>query len=754
MGRLQRGYQGSLRESDLTVTTPALKTGHVKTGHIPTGHGEPAPDREAGGSGGEGVGGMLIREIMSNKMVFLQPDDTFKDAIRLFQRTRLEGAPVVDGEMRVTGIFTRSHVFEGLLQERNLDEPVKSLMNTNVVTVSPEMTFADLANEVRGTQVGQAVVTTHEGRVVGMLTKVDVINALLDRTDFLSSELGSVVESMYNGAVAVNADGTVTILNPAAERILGLSGLGVIGQPVESVFPAFELGAVLSTGIPMIGRRLAIGNSVVVANSTPILQGDRVAGALAVFQDLTEYERVARELESTRKLHHTLDTVLELAYDGIVVVDSEGIVTMINRTLAEFLGVRRDDVIGKHCTEVLENSRLHIVAKMGVPEVGHIQMMRGNKYIVSRLPLVEDGRVVGAVGKVIFRGLGELKEIARRLETLENQLAYYKEELNRVSGARYTIESIVSSNVSMTRLKKEAQLAARGNATVLILGESGTGKELFAHAIHNASARRLHPFIKVNCAAIPENLLESEFFGYVEGAFTGARKGGKPGKFEMANGGTIFLDEIGDMAPALQAKLLRVLQEREIERVGGTGPIRVDVRIIAASNKDLGLMVQRGEFREDLYYRLNVICLSIPPLRERQEDVLPLAHHLIQKYNLEIGTRVKGISPEALTILQEYQWPGNVRELENVIERAMNLDIADMIRPEHFPPHLVGKSGLKPFRQAVAETSYREAVAEAEKKAILTALQKAGGNKTRAAKILGLSRSRFYEKLNQVGLGK
>lgn len=721
----------------------------------------------------KGGGGVLVKEFMSNRLAYLQPRDTLRQAIRLFRTTRLEGAPVVDGEGRVTGIFTKSILFDSLLDDRDLDEPVSKFMNQQVVTVSPNVSFAQISEQVRRTNVGQAVVATEDGLVVGMLTKVDIIRALLEHNDFLSSELGGVVNAMYNGVVAIDRNGRVTLINPAAERLLGVRAAELVGRPVEEVWPESGLLEILRSGTAEVGCRRVLGSSVVITNCTPIAHGEQIIGALAIIHDLTEYEAVATELESVKKLSHTLDTILELAYDGIIVVDEAGRVTMVNNALVQFIGRSRDQIIGKHVSEVLENSRLHEVARTGIPEIGQVQVIRGTPFIVSRLPIIEDGRVVGAVGKVMFRGLAELKEMARRLENLENQLDFYREQLTRVSGARYTLDNIISSNHLMQRLKVVARQAARSTSTVLLLGESGTGKELFAHAIHYASPRRSMPFVKVNCAAVPENLLESEFFGYADGAFTGAKKGGKPGKFELADGGTIFLDEVGDMAPALQAKLLRVLQDRELERVGGTETIRVDVRIIAASNKDLARMVADGLFREDLYYRLNVVTMVIPPLRERKEDILPLVHHLIEKYNHSLGVRVKGIAPDALAALQEYGWPGNVRELENVIERAMNLDVGDLIGVEHLPGQIAaaadaagesaaepagdstGEPGRPPARRAgrgtaLKQATFRQAVADAERQAIASALAASGGNKARAARMLGMSRSQFYEKLKKL----
>jgi transcriptional regulator with PAS, ATPase and Fis domain len=293
---------------------------------------------------------------------------------------------------------------------------------------------------------------------------------------------------------------------------------------------------------------------------------------------------------------------------------------------------------------------------------------------------------------------------------------------------------------------------AKGSSSVLILGESGTGKELFAHAIHNASSRCHGPFIKVNCAAIPEGLLESELFGYEEGAFSGARKGGKPGKMELANGGTLFLDEIGDMPLSMQVKMLRVLQEREFERVGGTKTIKLDVRVITATNKELEELASTGQFRCDLYYRLNIVSLTIPPLRERKDDIPLLCEMLLRKINHKLECFVDTISPECMARLTAYHWPGNVRELENVLERAVNImDEGVCILVEHLPSSI-----LTPKTNDAVEQTNRddltEARQDAEKNAIMKALATTGGNKSKAALLLHVNRSVFYEKLRRYNI--
>ena len=280
---------------------------------------------------------------------------------------------------------------------------------------------------------------------------------------------------------------------------------------------------------------------------------------------------------------------------------------------------------------------MHVVAKTGVAEIGERQTIHGRSLIVNRIPLKDGDRVIGAYGRVVFKTVEQLRELASKMNLLESKVKYYEEELTHLRGARYTFASIVGAGAAITAAKEEAERASRTDSTVLLRGETGTGKELFAHAIHAAGSRRAGPFIKLNCAAVPAELLESELFGYEEGAFTGARRGGKPGKFELAAGGTLFLDEIGDMPLPMQAKLLRVLQEKEVDRVGGTGSRRVDLRLIAATGRNLEEMVGQGTFRADLYYRVNVIPVRIPPLREHPEDLEAIAEAFLARLSADTG---------------------------------------------------------------------------------------------------------------------
>lgn len=464
-----------------------------------------------------------------------------------------------------------------------------------------------------------------------------------------------------------------------------------------------------------------------------------------------DIQSLVSQLERTQSQLEGLENIFEHAYDGVMVVDQKGLITRITQAYCRFLNVKQEEAIGKHCTEVLPNSRMHIVAQTGVAEVGEPMSIEGKEALVMRLPLRENGVLVGAVGKVMFRDVQELRTLAEKLDLLENKIKFYEKELQQYQKHRYTFRSIMGSSPALLRAKALAEKAASGKSTVLLLGESGTGKELFAHAIHAASSRHNNPFVRVNCGAIPAELLESELFGYVEGAFTGAKKGGKLGKFEAADGGTIFLDEIGDLPLAMQAKVLRVLQEKEVERVGSNQIQQLDIRVIAATHRDLEKMVASGEFRRDLYYRLNVFTINIPPLREREGDIPFLSNYLLGKIEREMGSATKMLDRRVEELFNLYSWPGNVRELQNALERASNVAEGHQIFIRDLPLYLQDLEGgqqLKALQPLALE------IAEAERRAISKALELSSGNKAKAAEILGIHRTNLYRKMEKYELAE
>lgn len=470
---------------------------------------------------------------------------------------------------------------------------------------------------------------------------------------------------------------------------------------------------------------------------------------------MENYRRESEIREENPLLTNFLVSVMEKIFDPVpvpmILIDSETRVRMINKVFADFLGFPREELIGRKVYDIDKNTRFPQVFETKRAEIAwKHRFENGHTAIVHRIPVLdENGEVKYGFGMVLFQDVEEFREIIEKNRLLETELRYYKKQLKEICGAKYDWENIVGGSEKMLQAKYMARRAAQTNSNVLLLGESGTGKELFAHAIHNGSGRSDSPFVKVNCAAIPSELLESELFGYEEGAFTGARKGGKVGKFELANGGSIFLDEIGDMPMEMQAKILRVLQEKEVERIGGNKPFRVDVRVIAATNKNLKGLVDAGKFREDLYYRLNVMTIEIPPLRERCGDLKDLVGILLKKLANQLGKCVNRVSSEAMEHLAAHRWPGNVRELENVLERAINLTDTDTIQPVHLPVYITQKS-KKVNESPIIPLD--DLVGDVEREAIKRCLEYTGGNKLRTAELLNISRSSLYDKIKKYGL--
>ena len=455
-----------------------------------------------------------------------------------------------------------------------------------------------------------------------------------------------------------------------------------------------------------------------------------------------------KEIDALREKSRFYETVLDNIYNGVIITDPEGKIIFFSKTYGNFLGIDPKETIGKHCTEVVENTRMHIVSKTGIPEIDHPHHIMGQDMVVQRIPIKMDGKIIAVYGQVMFKDVRDVHALSRKLNVLETKVELYEKELESLRSSKYTINHIVGNSEKITELKKLAIKAARTNAPVLLMGESGTGKELFAHAIHYASDRKSHPFIRLNCAAIPKDLLEAELFGYEPGAFTGAGLKGKPGKFELAHHGSIFLDEISDLPLEMQPKLLRVLEEKETERLGGTYPIKCDFRLIAATHERLDDLVERGKFRKDLYYRLNVIPFQIPPLRERKEDIPMIAENLVQIFNKELGMNVVKISREVLAIFENYDWPGNIRELGNVIERIFYSIDGDTIHAKHLPIFLQSMGKRSPSQQPTHIKRLRE---EMEREALIHAIR-ISDNKNKAAKLLGIHRTSLYKKMKKFNI--
>jgi transcriptional regulator with PAS, ATPase and Fis domain len=438
-------------------------------------------------------------------------------------------------------------------------------------------------------------------------------------------------------------------------------------------------------------------------------------------------------------------------HDAMTIVDNEARLVFISPIHEAFFGLKLGEGNGKPVEQVIENTRLHEVVATGKADVGAIQRMQGADRVVSRVPIKRDGRVLGAIGRVMFKGPQQLEALSRRIKDLEGELEFYKRETETLRARDYGLEAIIGRSPAVQRLRAQIAKVAALEIPVLIRGESGTGKELVAHALHQLSPRRDRSMINVNAAALPSNLVESELFGYEAGAFTGADKKGRKGKFEQAEGGTIFLDEIGDTPLDVQVKLLRVLQDRIVERVGGDSARTVDFRLVSATNQDLQSMVERGAFRLDLFYRISPIVIELPPLRERLDDIPLLVSKFLQDFAYRHARPVSGISPEALAELTERPWPGNIRQLQHEIERALVFSDGVMIGVEDLsdlPRRSQSASG--PTVQPNRQRELKHVVSEVQNEQIREAIATCGGNKKKAAANLGISRSFLYKRLAEI----
>ncbi len=489
-----------------------------------------------------------------------------------------------------------------------------------------------------------------------------------------------------------------------------------------------------------------------------VVNKDNVLVGVITSQEITK--GISSSASTFKKNEHTdnvLKVILESAYEGIVVVDQHGIIKEFNKAYSKFTGIPVEKAIGRHVRDVIDNTNLYNTVKTGLPERGVIQTIQGQPMIVHRIPIWKGNKLAGAIGMLIFKGVSEVYNIFERLQELNLQQPS-KITKPRASSSKnnpITLDRIIGESEEISNLKRLARKVAQTNTTLLITGESGTGKELFAKGIHQAGSQSNGPFVSLNCGAIPEALFESELFGYEEGAFTGAKKGGKPGKFTLAQDGTLFLDEIGEMPLMMQTKLLRALQEKEVERIGGVEKVEFNARIIAATNRDLREMVRNGEFREDLYYRINVIELSVSPLRERKEDIPLLVAHYLKEICARHNFQLKTLTSEVMLLLINHPWPGNIRELVNMLEKLVVLTEEDTITLSDIPLELFQIESIHRIERQENPAMIRHAKEIGdikEKEIIQQALERASGNKTLAASYLGIHRTTLYQKLKKYQL--
>lgn len=569
----------------------------------------------------------------------------------------------------------------------------------------------------------------------------------------------SLFDCIHSGIIAVNREGIVIICNAAAQKLLGTRE-EIIGKPIASIVPETKMLDIINTGLSEYGKRFYFKDKTFVVNRTPILDNGTVVGAVTVFQDITELEEISTELESFKKINKELEGIIASSYDGIIITDGEGYVMKINQALLRVTDLSRDYFLGKKIDSLYEDGLFSFEpvakrARVGKKIITGIQKINtGKEVMVTSTPVFDDdGQVIRVVTNV--RDMSDIINLQEQLAQSRELSNHLRSEFNKLLEDELRSHELITCNPEMFRIVELTRRVADSGVTVLLQGESGVGKEVFAKLVHVWSKRK-GAFIKVNCSALPGHLLESEFFGYSKGAFTGANNEGKPGLFELADEGTLFLDEIEDLPLELQGKFLRVLQDGEFMRLGGTKVIQVNVRLIAASNKDLAQMVEEHKFRQDLYYRLNVVPIVIPPLRARTEDIPLLIEYFLKQLNEKYSTG-KTISPQLLKRFMDYEWPGNVRELKNILERLVLTSSHDVLGEYSFEGskhRVVDKAELVSDNKPVFEGEdepippLKEALEQTEREILFKALRKYR-NLRRIGQVLGISHTAVLRKLKK-----
>jgi len=684
-----------------------------------------------------------VKDVMTTDLVVIRPEQTIREVAGVLSEPSIDSLPVVDEAGKLLGLVSKSDVLKAFTKSLDPNTPVSEIMTGNEVKVAhPEDAVEEDSAEI------SCLPVVYKEKLVGVCTRSNLTRAVIEKLQHVRDELFTIINSIHNPIVSIDNRGAVRVINRSAEKLLGKGSDRVIGKNVRAVFFTTKLLETLKTGKTETSQKIKLNDKYFISNRTPIVRDGKIVGAVAIMQDITELEEVSRELRSVKELNSELDAIIQSSFDGLFVTDSEGRVVRVNRAYERITGLNEKDLLGKTMEDMIEEGMFSNSASLLVLEkkepVTIIQENRNGKVtLVTGNPVFDDsGEIFRVVTNV--RDITELNPLKQELEQARGLTRHYEHQLQQLRIV-YSGGKLVVNSDKMRALVDLVMRLAQVDSTILIQGESGVGKELIAETIHNNSPRKDGPFIKVNCGAIPENLLESELFGYEDGAFTGARKEGKIGLFELAAGGTLFLDEISELPLNLQVKLLRTIQEKEVTRVGGAHPIKVDIRIIAGSNRDLAAMVKAKKFREDLYYRLNVVPVYVPPLRERKEEIPALVAHFLNRFNEQYDLN-KNVAPAVVDVFMNYDWPGNVRELENLIERLVVITPGDVITTDELPPYLLSKPSDISVRVSVADVVPLKHAIESVERQILEKAFLRFKSTRRVAKELGVNQSTVVRK--------
>lgn len=691
-----------------------------------------------------------IKNIMNQHPLTVMNNDRIAKVISLLKKDK-EGVIVVNEYEKPIGIITNSILSQALAKGISVNEYVTVIMKSQFQVVYSEE-FPD-----KCTSEQEIWPVQEKNKLIGTVTP----NTLANYWEKIGKEnadyLSALAQYTTNGIIIIDEFGYIVVYNKMAEEILRVSKDRAFGRIITDIFPDSCLMNNLMSREPQIGEKLFLDDDVtVICNHFPIWNSDKIVGAISIFNDISHQEKLSNDLELSKKYTKELDDIIEAFSDGIYISDGEGFGLRVNKSLQRIAGATAEDLVGKYITKAVEEGIISNSVTVKVLEkketVTITQRIKGEKeYLVTGTPIFDEE---GKINRVVttIRDVTELNNLQKRLTESNELTQKYYNELMLLRKSQFADANITFRSKEMQRIIEYANKAAMFDSTCLLLGESGVGKDVIAHVIHSNSLRKDESFIKLNCGAIHPNLLESELFGYERGAFTGANKEGKPGMFELAHKGTLFLDEIGELPLGLQVKLLHAIQDMIISRVGSTKTIQVDVRVIAATNRNLEDMIQKGQFRKDLFYRLNIIPIEIPPLRERPDDIIPLIELFLRQMNKKYNKN-KQLKPGVIEYLLKYEWPGNVRELKNIIERLVVISRDELIEIEDLPESLkinkLVKSGKK--YKYNCKSNLKEVVEEVEKEFLKETLKNYKSLRE-AAKVLGVDHSTLSRKIKRYEL--
>ncbi|GAB6153198.1 hypothetical protein JCM17380_19480 [Desulfosporosinus burensis] len=697
---------------------------------------------------------MKVKNVMVCNPYTVRSDQSLADASRIYLDHDVNCAPVVGVNDDIVGIITIYKVLGCFLSGCSPTAKVEEFMDDPPAIVEENSDFDKIANTCTQ-DMERMLVLDQNKKLTGILSRLELIKKVTLAWEETRNELRVVLQSVSHAIIAFDKTGFVYLFNKGAEILLGVSSQEATEQCDERILPQWIWKQVIADGQARIGFRLEVNNKRVIGNATPIYVNGDITGTVVVLQDLSEMDNLTLELSRVRELRDELDNIIECSYDGMLVVNPERVVQRVNKSalqLFDLTDCSKNCLLSDIESEVagcLDEMAINIIKQKKTLTKGYTKG-DGQEIIITGNPrFAPDGKVI----QVIFnmRDMTELQRLKFQVEQAKEEKLRYSVELLELRG-KLLKEDLITKSPAMEPVLELMVRVSQVESTVLITGESGVGKEVAAKRIHRLSGKENGPFITINCGAIPENLMESELFGYEKGAFTGASKEGKIGLMEAANGGNVFLDEIGELPLNLQVKLLRVIQEKVIYRIGGIKPINLDLRIIAATNRKLEEMVKKKTFREDLFYRLNVVQIKIPPLRERREDILPLSEYFLSKYCTKYSKQKK-ITQQVYKIFESYYWPGNIRELENIIERAVILSQGNSIEINHLPENLnvgnIGKAEVEVTVRGII--SLNEGVQMMEKELFRKALATEKSSR-KIALLLGITHTTVLRKGKQYEL--